>query len=200
MGGRQRTWREPNQAYWEHANSTMIGQKQGWASLKCLRLLRCHTECLAFVKRCGQPLYPENTSSDRNSEYAQVVKSLLVVCGSSSTSERNKWCSTTQKHQLYCRYWWLIKIIFRQIPITCLFQWLKFGTAQKKPPLLTANTFYTWFLLLHIYVGLFSPQLIFEKEGVYLHTNAKRSNQDTSIPGFIRIVERVRKSVWAKTV
>uniref|UniRef100_A0A668SI95 TBC1 domain family member 15 n=1 Tax=Oreochromis aureus TaxID=47969 RepID=A0A668SI95_OREAU len=33
-------------------------------------------------------------------------------------------------------------------------------------------------------------QLIFEKEGVYLHTNAKRSNQDTSIPGFIRIVER----------
>uniref|UniRef100_A0A3Q4ME92 TBC1 domain family, member 17 n=1 Tax=Neolamprologus brichardi TaxID=32507 RepID=A0A3Q4ME92_NEOBR len=32
--------------------------------------------------------------------------------------------------------------------------------------------------------------LIFEKEGVYLHTNAKRSNQDTSIPGFIRIVER----------
>uniref|UniRef100_A0AAX7VNV9 TBC1 domain family member 15 n=1 Tax=Astatotilapia calliptera TaxID=8154 RepID=A0AAX7VNV9_ASTCA len=41
---------------------------------------------------------------------------------------------------------------------------------------------------------LFSPQLIFEKEGVYLHTNAKRSNQDTSIPGFIRIVERVRKS------
>uniref|UniRef100_A0A8C9YD08 TBC1 domain family member 15 n=1 Tax=Sander lucioperca TaxID=283035 RepID=A0A8C9YD08_SANLU len=34
------------------------------------------------------------------------------------------------------------------------------------------------------------PQLIFEKEGVYLHTNAKRSNQDTTIPGFIRIVER----------
>lgn len=33
-------------------------------------------------------------------------------------------------------------------------------------------------------------KLIFEKEGVYLHTNAKRSNQDTSIPGFIRIVER----------
>uniref|UniRef100_A0A3Q2WX86 TBC1 domain family member 15 n=1 Tax=Haplochromis burtoni TaxID=8153 RepID=A0A3Q2WX86_HAPBU len=32
--------------------------------------------------------------------------------------------------------------------------------------------------------------LIFEKEGVYLHTNAKKSNQDTSIPGFIRIVER----------
>uniref|UniRef100_A0A8C4I8S0 TBC1 domain family member 15 n=1 Tax=Dicentrarchus labrax TaxID=13489 RepID=A0A8C4I8S0_DICLA len=26
---------------------------------------------------------------------------------------------------------------------------------------------------------------------VYLHTNAKRSNQDTTIPGFIRIVERV---------
>lgn len=36
-----------------------------------------------------------------------------------------------------------------------------------------------------------SLQLIFEKEGVYLHTNAKRSNQDTTIPGFIRIVERV---------
>uniref|UniRef100_A0A3B3ZUS4 TBC1 domain family member 15 n=1 Tax=Periophthalmus magnuspinnatus TaxID=409849 RepID=A0A3B3ZUS4_9GOBI len=32
--------------------------------------------------------------------------------------------------------------------------------------------------------------LIFEKEGVYLHTNAKKSNLDTSIPGFIRIVER----------
>uniref|UniRef100_A0A671XL90 TBC1 domain family, member 17 n=1 Tax=Sparus aurata TaxID=8175 RepID=A0A671XL90_SPAAU len=32
--------------------------------------------------------------------------------------------------------------------------------------------------------------LIFEKEGVYLHTNAKRSNQDTTIPGFIRVVER----------
>ncbi|XP_016104439.1 TBC1 domain family member 17-like [Sinocyclocheilus grahami] len=35
-----------------------------------------------------------------------------------------------------------------------------------------------------------SHKLIFEKEGVYLHTNAKRSNQDTAIPGFIRIVER----------
>ncbi|XP_036945827.1 TBC1 domain family member 17 [Acanthopagrus latus] len=33
-------------------------------------------------------------------------------------------------------------------------------------------------------------KLVFEKEGVYLHTNAKRSNQDTTIPGFIRIVER----------
>ncbi|KAM9393346.1 TBC1 domain family member 17 [Pholidichthys leucotaenia] len=33
-------------------------------------------------------------------------------------------------------------------------------------------------------------RLIFEKEGVYLHTNAKRSSQDSSIPGFIRIVER----------
>lgn len=33
-------------------------------------------------------------------------------------------------------------------------------------------------------------KLIFEKEGVYLHTNAKRSNLDTSIPGFIRVVER----------
>uniref|UniRef100_A0A1A8KV11 TBC1 domain family member 15 n=1 Tax=Nothobranchius kuhntae TaxID=321403 RepID=A0A1A8KV11_NOTKU len=33
-------------------------------------------------------------------------------------------------------------------------------------------------------------KLIFEKEGVYLHTNAKRSNQETSIPGFIRVVER----------
>lgn len=36
-------------------------------------------------------------------------------------------------------------------------------------------------------------QLIFEKEGVYLHTNAKRSNQETSLPGYIRIVERVSK-------
>ncbi|CAL8304181.1 unnamed protein product [Merluccius merluccius] len=34
------------------------------------------------------------------------------------------------------------------------------------------------------------PKLIFEKEGVYLHTSVKRNNQDTSIPGFIRIVER----------
>ncbi|KAF7645181.1 hypothetical protein LDENG_00208820 [Lucifuga dentata] len=33
-------------------------------------------------------------------------------------------------------------------------------------------------------------KLIFEKEGVYLHTNAKRSNHDTTLPGFIRIVER----------
>ncbi|KAJ0058595.1 hypothetical protein NL108_017555 [Boleophthalmus pectinirostris] len=33
-------------------------------------------------------------------------------------------------------------------------------------------------------------KLVFEKEGVYLHTNAKKSNLDTSIPGFIRIVER----------
>uniref|UniRef100_A0A672LJ38 TBC1 domain family member 15 n=1 Tax=Sinocyclocheilus grahami TaxID=75366 RepID=A0A672LJ38_SINGR len=39
--------------------------------------------------------------------------------------------------------------------------------------------------------GTTTPSLlIFEKEGVYLHTNAKRSNQDTTIPGFIRIVER----------
>ncbi|KAL0993317.1 hypothetical protein UPYG_G00106050 [Umbra pygmaea] len=35
-----------------------------------------------------------------------------------------------------------------------------------------------------------SHKLVFEKEGVYLHTNAKRSHQDTTIPGFIRIVER----------
>ncbi|KAM6966162.1 TBC1 domain family member 17 [Tautogolabrus adspersus] len=34
-------------------------------------------------------------------------------------------------------------------------------------------------------------KLIFEKEGVYLHTNAKRSNHENTIPGFIRIVERV---------
>ncbi|KAJ3600929.1 hypothetical protein NHX12_031902 [Muraenolepis orangiensis] len=34
------------------------------------------------------------------------------------------------------------------------------------------------------------PKLIFEKEGVYLHTNVKRNNLDTSIPGFIRIVDR----------
>lgn len=40
----------------------------------------------------------------------------------------------------------------------------------------------------------FSSQLIFEKEGVYLHINAKRSIQETSIPGFIRIVERVGRS------
>ncbi|KAF7697740.1 hypothetical protein HF521_004250 [Silurus meridionalis] len=35
-----------------------------------------------------------------------------------------------------------------------------------------------------------SSKLIFEKEGVYLHTNAKRSNEETSIPGFICVVER----------
>ncbi|KAF4093179.1 hypothetical protein AMELA_G00029440 [Ameiurus melas] len=35
-----------------------------------------------------------------------------------------------------------------------------------------------------------NSKLIFEKEGVYFHTNAKRSNEETSIPGFIRIVER----------
>lgn len=40
-----------------------------------------------------------------------------------------------------------------------------------------------------------SPQLIFEKEGVYLHTNARRSLQDTTLPGFIRVVERVRTPV-----
>lgn len=44
-------------------------------------------------------------------------------------------------------------------------------------------------------LDFFPPQLIFEKEGVYLHTNAKRSNQETTIPGFIRIVERVSKSL-----
>ncbi|KAM9457040.1 TBC1 domain family member 17 [Clarias gariepinus] len=33
-------------------------------------------------------------------------------------------------------------------------------------------------------------KLIFEKEGVYLHTNAKKNSEETSIPGFIRIVER----------
>uniref|UniRef100_A0A8C6T1B2 TBC1 domain family member 15 n=1 Tax=Neogobius melanostomus TaxID=47308 RepID=A0A8C6T1B2_9GOBI len=46
---------------------------------------------------------------------------------------------------------------------------------------------------------LFSPQLIFEKEGVYLHTNTKRTTLDTSIPGFIRVVERVRPSDPAQT-
>lgn len=43
--------------------------------------------------------------------------------------------------------------------------------------------------------SLAPPQLIFEKEGVYLHTNAKRVHQDTTLPGFIRIVERVRSPV-----
>lgn len=43
-------------------------------------------------------------------------------------------------------------------------------------------------------IVFFVPQLIFEKEGVYLHTNAKRTSEETSIPGFIRIVERVRKT------
>uniref|UniRef100_A0A8D3DFZ1 TBC1 domain family, member 17 n=1 Tax=Scophthalmus maximus TaxID=52904 RepID=A0A8D3DFZ1_SCOMX len=37
---------------------------------------------------------------------------------------------------------------------------------------------------------LLLPQLIFEKEGVYLHTNVRRSHLDTTLPGFIRIVER----------
>uniref|UniRef100_G3PGY3 TBC1 domain family, member 17 n=1 Tax=Gasterosteus aculeatus aculeatus TaxID=481459 RepID=G3PGY3_GASAC len=45
--------------------------------------------------------------------------------------------------------------------------------------------------IVYINCVFFSPlKLIFEKEGVYLHTNAKRSNHDTTIPGFIRIVER----------
>ncbi len=35
---------------------------------------------------------------------------------------------------------------------------------------------------------------------MYLHTNAKRSNQDTTIPGFIRIVERVSTSLRVKVV
>lgn len=43
-------------------------------------------------------------------------------------------------------------------------------------------------------------QLIFEKEGVYLHTNTKRSNQDTTIPGFIRIVERVGVMLFLFTI
>ncbi|KAL4658300.1 TBC1 domain family member 17 [Arapaima gigas] len=38
--------------------------------------------------------------------------------------------------------------------------------------------------------SLESQKLVFEKEGVYLHTHAKHSNQDTTIPGCIRIVER----------
>uniref|UniRef100_A0A8P4JXW0 TBC1 domain family, member 17 n=1 Tax=Dicentrarchus labrax TaxID=13489 RepID=A0A8P4JXW0_DICLA len=50
------------------------------------------------------------------------------------------------------------------------------------------------------FVCFLSLQLIFEKEGVYLHTNAKRSNQDTTIPGFIRIVERVSISVSVQVV
>lgn len=45
-----------------------------------------------------------------------------------------------------------------------------------------------------IHVQVVPPLMIFEKEGVYLHTNAKRSNQDTTIPGFIRIVERVSQT------
>uniref|UniRef100_A0A8C6KAH8 TBC1 domain family member 17 n=1 Tax=Nothobranchius furzeri TaxID=105023 RepID=A0A8C6KAH8_NOTFU len=35
-----------------------------------------------------------------------------------------------------------------------------------------------------------NPQVFSKPKGVYLHTNAKRSNQETSIPGFIRVVER----------
>lgn len=38
-------------------------------------------------------------------------------------------------------------------------------------------------------------QVIFEKEGVYLHTNAKKMVQDMSLPGFIRVVERVSRPV-----
>ncbi|CAF95137.1 unnamed protein product, partial [Tetraodon nigroviridis] len=33
-------------------------------------------------------------------------------------------------------------------------------------------------------------KVVFEKEGVYLHTNAKKMVQDMSLPGFIRVVER----------
>lgn len=42
-------------------------------------------------------------------------------------------------------------------------------------------------------------QLIFEKEGVYLHTNAKKMVQDMSLPGFIRVVERVSRPASANT-
>ena len=35
-----------------------------------------------------------------------------------------------------------------------------------------------------------NTKLIFEKEGVYLNTNTNGRNQDTSIPGFIRIIKR----------
>ncbi|XP_069047925.1 TBC1 domain family member 17 [Lepisosteus oculatus] len=35
-----------------------------------------------------------------------------------------------------------------------------------------------------------SHKVLFEKEGVYLHTNTKRSSQDSAIPGVIRVVER----------
>lgn len=38
-------------------------------------------------------------------------------------------------------------------------------------------------------------QVVFEKEGVYLHTNAKKMVQDMSLPGFIRVVERVSRPV-----
>lgn len=57
-----------------------------------------------------------------------------------------------------------------------------------------------WKLARPLFYVCASPQLIFEKEGVYLHTNAKRSNQDTTLPGFIRIVERVSTSVGVKAV
>ncbi|XP_066564843.1 TBC1 domain family member 17 isoform X2 [Amia ocellicauda] len=35
-----------------------------------------------------------------------------------------------------------------------------------------------------------SHKVLFEKEGVFLHTNAKRNNQESTIPGTIRITER----------
>ncbi|MBN3311223.1 TBC17 protein, partial [Amia calva] len=39
-------------------------------------------------------------------------------------------------------------------------------------------------------VYLLCCQVLFEKEGVFLHTNAKRNNQESTIPGTIRITER----------
>uniref|UniRef100_A0A8C2WVY4 TBC1 domain family member 15 n=1 Tax=Cyclopterus lumpus TaxID=8103 RepID=A0A8C2WVY4_CYCLU len=66
-------------------------------------------------------------------------------------------------------------------------------TANLARPKKTFCDLYTLHLCLLLLLLL--PQLIFEKEGVYLHTNAKRSNQDTTIPGFIRIVENALLSV-----
>lgn len=64
---------------------------------------------------------------------------------------------------------------------------------EKRELLLISNHTFMIYIVYINCVFFFPHKLIFEKEGVYLHTNAKRSNHDTTIPGFIRIVERVSR-------
>lgn len=68
-----------------------------------------------------------------------------------------------------CRFFWsLLQLLFRQ------------RSRRQEQQISAMGLTHVWFF-----------QLIFEKEGVYLHTNAKKMLQDTTLPGFIRVVERV---------